>query len=109
MKTPRTFKGLCADSRVEDYSDERSQGIYNEGIWLYLMPGWVTPEGLTQIHEQTVRECSSELAGCYYQPGLPPSSHHPPLSSLCFPLADGVQLNQGAGNCPANTHPDLIP
>jgi hypothetical protein len=68
MKTPRTFKDLCADSRVEDYSDERSQGTYNEGIWLYLMPGWVTPEGSTQIHEQTVRECSSELADCCYQP-----------------------------------------
>ena len=68
MKTPKTFKGLCTDHRVEDYSDERSQGQHNEGIWLHLMPGWMTPDGSTQIHEQTVRECSAELAGCCYQP-----------------------------------------
>ena len=69
MLTPRTFKKMCADPRVADWSDERSAGgPYNEGIWLFLAPGWVTGEGLLTIHEMTVRECSSELQAARYSP-----------------------------------------
>ena len=64
-----TFAQMTADHRVSDWSDERSVGgYYNDGIWLYLAPGWVTDEGLTTIHETTVRECSSELQAARYSP-----------------------------------------
>ena len=66
-----TFAQMTADHRVSDWSDERSVGgYYNDGIWLYLAPGWVTDEGLTTIHETTVRECSSELQAARYSPCL---------------------------------------
>ena len=64
-----TFAQMTVDHRVSDWSDERSAGgCYNEGIWLYLAPGWVTGEGLLTIHEMTVRECSSELMCTRYDP-----------------------------------------
>ena len=64
-----TFAQMTVDHRVGDYSDERYDGgYYNEGIWLYLAPGWVTSEGLLTIHEMTVRECSSELQAARYSP-----------------------------------------
>ena len=69
MLSPRTFKKICADPRVADWSDERSAyRIQSEGIWLYLAPGWVTEYGLTQIHEQTVKECAYELMCTRYDP-----------------------------------------
>jgi len=69
MLSPRTFKKMCADPRVADWSDERSAyRIYNDGIWLYLAPGWVTEYGETQIHEQTVAECAYELMCARYDP-----------------------------------------
>ena len=65
-----TFAQMTVDHRVSDYSDERSAGgYYNEGIWLYLAPGWVTRTGLTTIHEMTVRECAQELQETQYDPG----------------------------------------
>lgn len=64
-----TFAQMIIDHRVDDYSDERYPGgCYNEGIWLYLAPGWVTGEGLLTIHEMTIRECSSELQATRYSP-----------------------------------------
>ena len=69
IKKPRTFKQLQADPRVCDWSDERSQGLYNEGIWIYLAPGWVTCfEGLTTIHEDTVAICCEEVRLAQYSP-----------------------------------------
>ena len=68
MLTPKTFKKLCQDPRVDDWSDERSRGSYNEGIWLYLAPGWVTGEGLLEIHETTVKDCAYELMLTRYSP-----------------------------------------
>ena len=69
MKKPRTFKQLQQDPRVADWSDERSGGIYNEGLWIYLAPGWVTAfEGITTIHEDTVKECCDEVALAEYDP-----------------------------------------
>lgn len=69
MLSPRTFKQVCADPRVADWSDERSAyGPPSEGIWLYLAPGWVTEDGQTQIHEQTVKECVYELTSTRYDP-----------------------------------------
>ena len=69
MLTPRTFKKICADPRVADWSDERSAyRIHSGGIWLYLAPGWVTEDGMTQIHEQTVSECAYELMCTRYDP-----------------------------------------
>ena len=64
-----TWRQITADKRVDDWSDERSAGgYYNEGIWLYLAPGWVTGEGMATIHEMTVRECSDKLQECRYSP-----------------------------------------
>jgi len=69
MLSPRTFKKICADPRVADWSDERSAyRIQSNGIWLYLAPGWVTEYGETQIHEQTVAECAYELMCTRYDP-----------------------------------------
>lgn len=83
MKTPRTYKQAQQDPRVADWSDERTGGIYNEGIWLYLAPGWVTDEGLLTIHEVTVRECCECLKWCRYSPeeylaGLGVMDNHKP-------------------------------
>lgn len=68
MRKPRTYKQLQDDPRVCDWSDERSGGIYNEGLWIYLSPGWVTDDGLCTIHEQTVRECCDRLGWARYSP-----------------------------------------
>ena len=69
MLTPRTFKKICADPRVADWSDERSPyQIHSNGIWLYLTPGWVTGYGDITIHEQTVSECAYELMCTRYDP-----------------------------------------
>lgn len=69
MLSPRTFKKICADPRVADWSDERSAyRIQSNGIWLYLAPGWVTEDGNLTIHEQTVKECAYELMCTRYDP-----------------------------------------
>ncbi|MAH29425.1 MAG: hypothetical protein CL959_01920 [Euryarchaeota archaeon] len=68
MRKPRTYKQLQQDPRVEDWSDERSGGIYNEGLWIYLAPGWVTDEGLLTIHEDTVKQCCDCLVWARYSP-----------------------------------------
>ena len=68
MKKPRTYKQLQQDPRVSDWSDERSMGAYNEGLWIYLMPGWVTDDGLQTIHEDTVKECCDRLSWVRYDP-----------------------------------------
>ena len=68
MKTPRTFKELLADPRVQDHSDERCAGIFNEGLWLYLAPGWVTDYGTTAVHEWTIKDCCECLARTSYCP-----------------------------------------
>ena len=68
MKKPRTYKHLQQDPRVSDWSDERSGGIYNEGLWIYLAPGWVTDEGLVTIHEDTVKQCCECLTWSRYAP-----------------------------------------
>lgn len=69
MTKPRTFDQLTHDQRVADFSDERQNGRYSEGIWLYLMPGWVVADGhCATVHEWTVRECAEELVRCRYSP-----------------------------------------
>lgn len=69
MKKPRTLKQLQQDPRVADWSDERCGGIYNEGLWIYLAPGWVTAfEGLTTVHEDTVALCCLDVAAAEYNP-----------------------------------------
>ena len=68
MLTPRTFKKICQDPRVADWSDERTNYLDHDGIWLYLAPGWVTEDGQTQIHEWTVKECAYELMCTRYDP-----------------------------------------
>ena len=68
MKKPRTYKQLQQDPRVADWSDERSGGIANDGLWIYLAPGWVTDEGLLTIHEWTVAECCDCLSWARYSP-----------------------------------------
>ena len=68
MLTPRTFKKICQDPRVADWSDERTNQINHNGIWLYLTPGWVTEYGQTQIHEMSVKECAYELMCTRYDP-----------------------------------------
>ena len=68
MKKPRTYKQLQQDPRVADWSDERSGGMCNDGLWIYLAPGWVTDEGLNTIHEWTVAECCDCLSWARYSP-----------------------------------------
>lgn len=69
MRKPRTYKQLQQDPRVGDWSDERSMGAYNEGLWIYLAPGWVTAfEWLTTIHEDTVSICCDEVHLAEYNP-----------------------------------------
>ena len=69
MKKPRSFKQIQQDIRVSDWSDERSGGICNDGLWIYLAPGWVTAfEGTTTIHEDTVAVCCEEVALAKYDP-----------------------------------------
>lgn len=69
MNKPRTFSQLISDPRVADYSDERHPGQYHEGIWLYLVPGWVVGDGhCATVHEQTVSEAADALACCRYSP-----------------------------------------
>jgi hypothetical protein len=68
MRKPRTFKQIKSDPRVSDWSDERSRGVYNQGLWVYLSDGWVTDEGLLTIHEQTVAQCCDCLSRARYSP-----------------------------------------
>jgi len=68
MKKPRTYKQLQQDPRVSDWSDERTSGECNDGLWIHLAPGWVTFEGLTTVHEDTVAECCEEVAWAIYSP-----------------------------------------
>ena len=68
MKKPRTYKQLKQDPRVSDWSDERSGGMCNDGLWIYLMPGWVTCEGLLTVHEWTVAECCDCVSWARYSP-----------------------------------------
>ena len=69
MKKPRSFKQLKQDPRVSDWSDERApDGMCNDGLWIYLAPGWVTCEGLVTIHEWTVAECCDCLSWARYSP-----------------------------------------
>jgi len=69
MRKPRTFNQLQQDPRVADWSDERSGGVYNEGLWIYLAPGWVTAfEQQTTIHEDTVATCCDEVHLAKYDP-----------------------------------------
>lgn len=68
MRKPRTYKQLQRDPRVSDWSDERSHGPFNEGLWIYLAPGWVTDDGLLTIHEETVAECCDCVAWARYSP-----------------------------------------
>ena len=68
MKKPRTYKQLQQDARVSDWSDERSMGMCNDGLWIYLAPGWVTDEGLLTIHEYTVAECCDCITWTRYSP-----------------------------------------
>jgi hypothetical protein len=68
MKKPRTYKQLQQDPRVSDWSDERNPGVFNEGLWIYLSPGWVTDEGMMTIHEDTVAACCLEVQFAEYDP-----------------------------------------
>ena len=69
MRKPRTYKQLQQDPRVADWSDERSGGIHNDGLWIYLAPGWVTAfEGQTTIHEDTVAACCLDVSLAEYNP-----------------------------------------
>lgn len=68
MKKPRTYKQLQQDPRVSDWSDERNGGVFSDGLWMYLAPGWVTDEGLLTIHEDTVSECCDCLSWSRYSP-----------------------------------------
>lgn len=74
MKKPRTFKQLQQDPRVSDWSDERS---CDDGLWIYLAPGWVTIfEGLNTIHEDTVADCCLDVHLAKYDPDAWVQSHH---------------------------------
>ena len=66
MKKPRTFKELRKDPRVSDWSDERDMD--EGGLWIYLANGWVTDEGLSTIHENTVKTCCDCLSWAQYSP-----------------------------------------
>lgn len=67
MKRPRTFKQLQQDPRVSSWSDERS-GIFNDGLWIYLSPGWVSDEGMMTIVVDTVAAGCVEVDWARYSP-----------------------------------------
>ena len=70
MKNPQTLQQLRKDFRVESVSDERG-GWYNDGIWLYLRPGWTYENYVSSVHEFTVKECCEELkCGVSYNPDV---------------------------------------
>lgn len=67
MKAPRTLRALINDPRVASFSDER-QGYCNDGLWLYLMPGWVYDHHTNTVHEYTVAECCQAMKDTAYAP-----------------------------------------
>ena len=69
MKKVSTLLQCLEDARVADWSDERSPGIHNDGIWLYLKRPWWCPDtDLAQVHEWNVRDLCNSLNGCYEAP-----------------------------------------
>jgi hypothetical protein len=59
MKIPNSLKRW--KDKISEVSDERST---DEGIWIYLIPGWWSPEDETHcIHEDTLKECAAKLKG----------------------------------------------
>lgn len=57
MRTPRTFKDLKEDPRVQEIYREE-----DNGIWIHLKPGWWSMDmecGI--IHEGTVNECCRQM------------------------------------------------
>ena len=69
MKKPRTFTDLINDPRVSNYSDERFGGNDNDGLWLYLKPGWICTSSDTNcVHEWTVADCCDALHESQYNP-----------------------------------------
>ena len=68
MLTPKSFRRKRQEPIIADWSDERTNRLDHDGIWLYLAPGWVTEYGQTQIHEWTVKECAYELMCTRYDP-----------------------------------------
>ena len=82
MRTPRTYKQLQQDPRVSDWSDERSAGIYNEGLWIYLAPGWVTEDRMMTVHEDTVADCCLEVKFAQYDPEAWLDAMQDPMPSL---------------------------
>lgn len=68
MKQPRTFSGLINDARVAHFSDERYDGLTSDGLWLYLMPGWVYDGFMNTVHEYTVADCCRAMKCVRYQP-----------------------------------------
>jgi len=66
MRKPRTYKQLREDPRVSDWSDERDMD--EGGLWIYLANGWVADDGVSTIHEDTVKTCCDCLSWCRYDP-----------------------------------------
>ncbi len=57
MRHPRTLADFRRHPLVEDVSDERAS---EDGIWIYLVPGWCREHGdpVHSVHEDTVKDCS---------------------------------------------------
>ena len=84
MKKPRTFSDLINDPRVSNYSDERCDGICNDGLWLYLMPGWVYDNHTNTVHDFTVAECCLAMSYIGYQPEVYYDATHLPHEQRCL-------------------------
>lgn len=68
MRAPRTLDQLLNDPRVANFSDERTGGMCNDGLWLYLMPGWVVDGCSGTVHEYTVADCCHAMRETAYEP-----------------------------------------
>ena len=62
MKTLELIAQHCA---VNSINDQRSS---NDGIWIYLNPGWLTSDNMTAIHEDRATDCLKEHKQCRYDP-----------------------------------------
>jgi len=61
----KTLQLVAENPGVDSVSDQRSS---NDGIWVYLNPGWLTSDNMAGIHENTATDCLREVKHCRYDP-----------------------------------------
>jgi len=59
---PRTMNEIRNHPLVESISDERGN---DDGIWIYLISGYISDLECGIIHEHTVKECCNAFHGIH--------------------------------------------